>query len=29
MMTARGFLCDEGLSNAIGVIARGMTNGTA
>ena len=29
MMTARGFLSDEGLRNAIRVIARAMTNGTA
>ena len=27
MMTARGFLSDEGLRNAIRVIARAMTNG--
>lgn len=29
MMTARGFIADEGLANAIRVMARAMSNGTA
>lgn len=29
MMTARGFISDEGIGNAIRVMARAMTNGTA
>ena len=29
MMTARGFISDEGLGNAVRVMARAMTNGTA
>ena len=29
MMTARGFISDEGIGNAVRVIARAMTNGTA